>query len=163
MKNLLKYFKIVIFVFVIPIFISNCSSDNRKLYFGTWQENWVTSDGENRTNILSISSNRIEYRTSINSRNSEIIYVIENLTWTMIQNTIPTYIDIYPTGFSIRGTLVLKSSDSGIPYSDKGIAAEVGEICTDYWYIHNNSKSLAWGNYRSDDHEPFGEFPYNKM
>ena len=160
MKNLIKFLRIIVTIVIIVFMTVSCSNDPRKAYFGTWQESWVDSTGETATSTVTISVNKIENHITWDNR----VYIMENLTWTPINNPINDYIEVYPSGYAITGTLTMKYSDGtySVPFTDKDAPAEVGEICRDYWYIHSNRKSIAQGNWRSVNHEPFGENHYYK-
>ena len=118
--------------------------------YGRWE------DSINSSQWVIINADSLEYYSG-----NKLSYRMENLTWTVYENTSSDFAEDYPAGFAIRGNLIVVDIDNK-PYDFNEHYYDINEIFTDYWYIHTDGKSLAAGLWASDKHEPAGAYPYIK-
>jgi hypothetical protein len=100
-------------------------------FFGTWH------NSDNDETVI-ISANELEYIDA----DDEGYKIGAPLTWTAI--TGPTG---YSIGFSIKGKLLAKD---WIPDQPNNVNPNVGDDCTDHWYISTDGNSLIFGEWISN-------------
>ena len=101
-------------------------------YFATWG-----GSGEEGQWTVTISENQLRF-----VRNAQEYYVLSDLRWTEVTNTIQGTRGNYPSGYAISGRV---SEISGTFYIS-GVLAALGGQATTYYFNASDLRSLMGGN-----------------
>jgi hypothetical protein len=129
----------------------NIDSAEYAEYYGTWKLDYGGGSWEQVT----INANGI-----ISKNQSEVIWSMENLTWTPVTNPSGAFMATNPTGYKIVGKLTAKAPWAATPYKagDEVTPAAIGDLAVVWWYLSTDKKSIRLGDWSGDhkaDSSPF--------